>query len=75
MKKYCQLCLSTLRTGTRRKLYDRLLKSPSYLHELSRECKISTSAIFEHLSVLQEMGLVIELKREGRKRLFTGVKP
>jgi DNA-binding transcriptional ArsR family regulator len=60
---------SALSDPTRRAIFERLARGPSAVGELAEEFPVSRPAVSQHLKVLKEAGLVIDL-RDGRRRIY-----
>ncbi len=54
---------------TRRAIFERLAQGPTAVGELARELPVSRPAVSQHLKVLKEAGLVIDM-RAGTRRIY-----
>ena len=61
--------LTALGDPTRRAIFERLADCPSAVGELARELPVSRPAVSQHLKVLKDAGLVIDL-RAGNRRIY-----
>ena len=61
--------LTALGDPTRRAIFERLADRPSAVGELARELPVSRPAVSQHLRVLKDAGLVIDL-RAGNRRIY-----
>jgi DNA-binding transcriptional ArsR family regulator len=61
--------LSALADPTRRAIFERLADRPRAVGELARELPVSRPAVSQHLKVLKDAGLVIDL-RAGNRRIY-----
>ena len=61
--------LTALGDPTRRAIFERLADRPSAVGELARELPVSRPAVSQHLKVLKDAGLVIDL-RAGNRRIY-----
>lgn len=61
--------LAVLGDPTRRRLFERLAESPAAVGELSRIVPVTRSAVSQHLRVLKEAGLVVDVA-EGTRRIY-----
>jgi DNA-binding transcriptional ArsR family regulator len=64
-----QLLFDALGDATRRRLFERLARSPQTVGALAVEAGISQPAVSQHLRVLREAGLVTD-RRDGRRRWY-----
>jgi DNA-binding transcriptional ArsR family regulator len=60
---------SALGDPTRRAIFERLARAPSAVGELAEEFPVSRPAVSQHLKVLKEAGLVVDL-RDGSRRIY-----
>ncbi len=60
---------SALADPTRRAIFERLAQGPTAVGELARELPVSRPAVSQHLKVLKEAGLVIDM-RAGTRRIY-----
>ena len=63
------MLFKTLADPTRRAIFERLADRPSAVGELARELPVSRPAVSQHLKVLKDAGLVIDL-RAGNRRIY-----
>jgi DNA-binding transcriptional ArsR family regulator len=54
---------------TRRTIFERLIEHPSAVGELARELPVSRPAVSQHLKVLKDAGLVVDI-RAGKQRIY-----
>ena len=71
MQAYQEQQLDALGDATRRAILARLLNGPLAVGELARDFPISRPAISQHLRVLKDASLVIDLSDRRAPRLFT----
>jgi DNA-binding transcriptional ArsR family regulator len=62
--------LTALADPTRRKIFERLARSPSPVGELARELPVSRPAVSQHLKVLKSAGLVTDAPA-GTRRVYS----
>ena len=55
--------------GTRRAIFERLVKSPCAVGELADDLPVSRPAVSQHLRVLKDAGLVSD-RAEGTRRVY-----
>jgi DNA-binding transcriptional ArsR family regulator len=60
---------AALADPTRRTIFERLIEHPSAVGELARELPVSRPAVSQHLKVLKDAGLVIDM-RAGQQRIY-----
>jgi|SRR5918995_1682559 DNA-binding transcriptional ArsR family regulator len=60
---------AALADPTRRTIFERLVEHPSAVGELARDMPVSRPAVSQHLKVLKEAGLVIDM-RAGKQRIY-----
>jgi DNA-binding transcriptional ArsR family regulator len=61
--------LTALGDPTRRAIFERLAEAPSAVGELAKEFPVSRPAVSQHLKVLKDARLVIDL-RDGNRRVY-----
>jgi DNA-binding transcriptional ArsR family regulator len=61
--------LAALADPTRRRVFERLKKSPRAVSEVARGLPVSRPAVSQHLKALKEAGLVAD-RREGTRRVY-----
>jgi DNA-binding transcriptional ArsR family regulator len=54
---------------TRRKVFERILECPSSVSDLARQLPVSRPAVSQHLKVLKDAGLVLDM-RAGKHRIY-----
>jgi DNA-binding transcriptional ArsR family regulator len=60
---------TALADPTRRTIFERLIEQPSAVGELARDLPVSRPAVSQHLKVLKDAGLVIDI-RAGKQRVY-----
>jgi DNA-binding transcriptional ArsR family regulator len=60
---------TALGDATRRKVFERILERPSSVNELARGLPVSRPAVSQHLKVLRDAGLVVDM-RAGKQRIY-----
>jgi len=69
--------LDTLGNDTRRKILFLLAERPRFVTEISEELKIGRKAIIEHLSLMENSGLIFSMEKrltKGRPRKYFEIK-
>ena len=66
---YESAALTALGDPTRRAIFERVAERPSAVGELARELPVSRPAVSQHLKVLKEAGLVIDMAA-GNRRIY-----
>lgn len=61
--------IEALADGTRRQIFERLVKGPTAVGQLAAGLPVSRPAVSQHLRVLKEAGLVSE-SRQGTRRFY-----
>jgi len=61
--------LAALADPTRRAIFERLAERPQAVGELAREVPVSRPAVSQHLKVLKEAGLVVDVL-SGTRRIY-----
>jgi DNA-binding transcriptional ArsR family regulator len=61
--------MSALGDGTRRSIFEQLVRRPWAVGELADELPVSRSAVSQHLRVLKDVGLVVD-RQVGTRRLY-----
>lgn len=69
MNTYTIASWAVLADPTRRTIFERLVERPSAVGELARELPVSRPAVSQHLKVLKDAGLVIDI-RAGKQRVY-----
>jgi DNA-binding transcriptional ArsR family regulator len=61
--------LAALGDPTRRTIFERIAEQPSAVGDLARQLPVSRPAVSQHLRVLKEAGLVVEVAA-GTRRIY-----
>lgn len=69
MDTYLQAGLDALADSTRMAIFQKLSSGPVAVNELARTMPVTRPAVSQHLKVLKEAGLVIDVK-DGTRRLY-----
>jgi DNA-binding transcriptional ArsR family regulator len=60
---------AALADPTRRTIFERLVEQPRAVGELARDLPVSRPAVSQHLKVLKDAGLVVDI-RAGKQRVY-----
>jgi DNA-binding transcriptional ArsR family regulator len=60
---------AVLADPTRRTIFERLAEQPSAVGELASDLPVSRPAVSQHLKVLKDAGLVVDM-RAGKQRIY-----
>lgn len=60
---------TALADPTRRAVFARIVERPSAVNELARGLPVSRPAVSQHLKVLKDAGLVVDM-RAGKRRIY-----
>ncbi len=66
---YAKSSWAVLADPTRRTIFERLAAYPSAVGELASDLPVSRPAVSQHLKVLKDAGLVIDI-RAGKQRIY-----
>jgi DNA-binding transcriptional ArsR family regulator len=66
---YAKSGWAVLADPTRRTIFERLAEQPSAVGELATDLPVSRPAVSQHLKVLKDAGLVIDI-RAGKQRIY-----
>jgi DNA-binding transcriptional ArsR family regulator len=66
---YAKSGWTALGDPTRRKVFERILERPSSVSDLARHLPVSRPAVSQHLKVLKDAGLVLDM-RAGKHRIY-----
>lgn len=66
---YAKSSWAVLADPTRRTIFERLAEHPSAVGELAGDLPVSRPAVSQHLKVLKDAGLVIDI-RAGKQRIY-----
>lgn len=66
---YAKSAWTALANPTRRAVFARIVERPFSVNELARELPVSRPAVSQHLKVLKDAGLVIDM-RAGKQRIY-----
>lgn len=66
---YARSGWTALADPTRRAVLERIIERPCSVNELARDLPVSRPAVSQHLKVLKDAGLVIDL-RAGKQRIY-----
>jgi DNA-binding transcriptional ArsR family regulator len=69
VKTYANSGWAVLADPTRRTIFERLAERPSAVGELASDLPVSRPAVSQHLKVLKDAGLVIDI-RAGKQRIY-----
>jgi len=67
---YSRSAWTALADPTRRTVFARIVERPSSVNELARALPVSRPAVSQHLKVLKNAGLVIDM-RAGKRRIYS----
>jgi len=66
---YANTSWTALADPTRRAVFERVVEGPCSVNELARVLPVSRPAVSQHLKVLKDAGLVIDM-RAGKQRIY-----
>ena len=66
---YAKSRWATLADPTRRTIFELIVERPCSVSELARDLPVSRPAVSQHLKVLKDAGLVIDM-RAGKQRIY-----
>jgi DNA-binding transcriptional ArsR family regulator len=66
---YAKSTWATLADPTRRTIFELIVERPCSVSELARDLPVSRPAVSQHLKVLKDAGLVIDM-RAGKQRIY-----
>ena len=62
--------MDALGDGTRRAIFEQLALRPTSVGELARGLPVSRPAVSQHLKILKEAGLVMNVPSNGKRRVY-----
>jgi DNA-binding transcriptional ArsR family regulator len=66
---YAKSCWTALADPTRRTIFELIVERPCSVGELARDLPVTRPAVSQHLKVLKDTGLVIDM-RAGKQRIY-----
>lgn len=69
MTTYAKSTWATLADPTRRTIFELIVKRPCSVSELAQDLPVSRPAVSQHLKVLKDAGLVIDMQA-GKQRIY-----
>lgn len=66
---YAERCWTALADPTRRTIFELIVERPSSVGELARGLPVTRPAVSQHLKVLKDAGIVIDV-RAGKQRIY-----